>query len=87
MADEYGFTIEGWEEFVENFSKFVDQWDAKKAELLMRMGNIYHEEIILIKKLHNQLMDLIEDAIENERVQINSVADLLDLIELDLMLS
>lgn len=42
---------------------------------------------ILIKKLHNQLMDLIEDAIENERVQINSVADLLDLIELDLMLS
>lgn len=46
MADEYGLTIEGWEEFVESFSKFVDQWDAKKAELLVRMGNIYHASVI-----------------------------------------
>lgn len=46
MANDMGFTIDGWDEFVENFSKFVDRWDAKKAELLMRMGNIYHAEII-----------------------------------------
>ena len=46
MSNDMGFTIDGWDEFVENFSKFVDRWDAKKAELLMRMGNIYHAEII-----------------------------------------
>lgn len=45
MSD-VGFSIEGWDEFVENFSKLVDSWEAKKAKLLMRMGNIYHEEII-----------------------------------------
>lgn len=46
MADEYGLSIDGWDEFVENFSAFVDKWDAKKRILLQRMGNIYHEEII-----------------------------------------
>ena len=46
MADDIGLTIEGWDEFVENFSKLVDKWDAKKKVLLERMGNIYHEEII-----------------------------------------
>ncbi len=40
MAD-MGFSIDGWAEFVENFAKFVDQWEAKKAILLQRMGNIY----------------------------------------------
>ena len=34
-----GFEIEGWAEFVENFAKFVDKWEAKKAVLLRRMGN------------------------------------------------
>ena len=46
MADDIGLTIEGWDEFVENFSKLVDKWDAKKKVLLERMGNIYHEEVI-----------------------------------------
>lgn len=41
-----GFQIEGWAEFVENFAKFVDNWEAKKADLLKRMGNIYHSEVI-----------------------------------------
>lgn len=38
MADN-DFTIEGWDEFVENFGKFADKWDAKKEVLLTRMGN------------------------------------------------
>lgn len=46
MADDIGLTIEGWEEFVENFGKLADKWEEKKAVLLKRMGNIYHEEII-----------------------------------------
>ena len=46
MADDFGFSIEGWDEFVDNFSKFVDKWGEKKKELLQRMGNIYHSEII-----------------------------------------
>ena len=46
MADDFGLTIEGWEEFVENFGKLADKWEEKKAVLLQRMGNIYHEEII-----------------------------------------
>ena len=33
------FTIEGWDEFVENFGKLADKWDAKKEVLLKRMGN------------------------------------------------
>ena len=46
MSSDTGFTIEGWAEFVENFAKLVDKWGEKKAELLMRMGNIYQAEII-----------------------------------------
>lgn len=46
MADDFGLTIEGWDEFVENFGKLADKWEEKKAILLKRMGNIYHAEII-----------------------------------------
>ena len=46
MADDVGFEIEGWKEFVERFADLADKWDRKKAVLLTRMGNIYHEEII-----------------------------------------
>lgn len=46
MADDIGFYIEGWNEFVDNFAKFVDSWEKKKQILLERMGNIYHAEII-----------------------------------------
>lgn len=45
MADNTGFSIEGWDEFVENFSKFVDNWEAKKARLLMQMGLLYERTI------------------------------------------
>ena len=41
-----GFTIEGWGDFVENFSKFVDKWADKKKILLQKMANIYHGEVI-----------------------------------------
>lgn len=40
------FELEGWDEFVERFSQFVDKWEAKKAQLLKKMGNIYHSEVI-----------------------------------------
>ena len=40
------FTIEGWDEFTQNFSNFVDKWGAKKKLLLQRMGNLYHSEVI-----------------------------------------
>lgn len=47
MADsDLGFSIDGWEEFVERFADLVDKWAEKKAKLLERMGNIYHSEII-----------------------------------------
>lgn len=46
MADDFGFTIEGWDEFVKNFETLVENWDAKKRILLERMGNIYHSAII-----------------------------------------
>jgi hypothetical protein len=45
MADS-DFSIEGWDEFVQNFASFVDKWENKKAILLKRMGNIYHEEVL-----------------------------------------
>lgn len=45
MAD-LGFSVDGWAEFVENFAKFVDQWEAKKAILLRRMGNIYLNNLL-----------------------------------------
>ena len=38
MADS-DFTIEGWDEFVENIGKLADKWDDKKEVLLKRMGN------------------------------------------------
>lgn len=46
MADDLGFSIDGWKEFVENFSEFVDNWEAKKAILLKRMGNIYLSNVL-----------------------------------------
>ena len=47
MADsDLGFSIEGWDEFVERFADLVDKWGGKKKMLLERMGNIYHAEII-----------------------------------------
>ena len=45
MADD-GLTVEGWDEFVDNFEALVDNWKAKKKILLERMANIYHGEVI-----------------------------------------
>ena len=41
---------------------------------------------ILQKKVHEQLISLAEDAIENNSVAITSVEDLLTLVELELLL-
>ena len=46
MSNDTGFSIDGWDEFVKNFSEFVDKWDDKKVQLLMKMGNIYHGAVI-----------------------------------------
>ena len=43
---ENGIQIDGWDAFVKHFSKFVDNWAAKKAELLQRMGEILYAEVI-----------------------------------------
>lgn len=45
MSDS-GFEIEGWGEFVDRFSRYVDKWEAKKAQLLMKMGNIYQSAVV-----------------------------------------
>lgn len=45
MADDVGFTIDGWDDFVKSFSEFVDKWEAKKEVLLKRMGAIYVQAI------------------------------------------
>ena len=42
---------------------------------------------ILSKKLHNQIYTMVTEAIEDGTVQVNSVDDLLTLIELDLLLN
>lgn len=42
---------------------------------------------ILSKKLHNQIYTMVTEAIEEGTVQVNSVEDLLTLIELDLLLN
>lgn len=47
MADsDFEFSIEGWDEFVENFAKFVDRWENKKARLLTNMGVKLQEHIM-----------------------------------------
>lgn len=45
-GSDLGFSIDGWEDFVDRFANLVDKWAEKKAILLQRMGNIYHAEII-----------------------------------------
>lgn len=42
---------------------------------------------ILSRKLHNQIYTMVTEAIEDGTVQVNSVEDLLTLIELDLLLN
>lgn len=47
MADsDLGFSIDGWEDFVNRFASLVDKWAEKKAELLKNLGTAYQKEII-----------------------------------------
>jgi hypothetical protein len=42
---------------------------------------------ILSRKLHNQICEMVTEAIENDVVQVKTVEDLLTLIELDLLIN
>lgn len=76
MANEDGFDIKEWEEFVETFAKFVDNWEAKKAELLKRMANIYHSELIpLVPVDTSRLVDSIfvfDDGIPQDYIEVGT---------------
>lgn len=75
MSD-MGFYIEGWAEFVENFAKFVDQWEAKKAILLRRMGNIYLNSVLPFVPVDtSRLVDsifLFDDGISEDYVEVGT---------------
>ena len=45
MADDLGFSIEGWDKFVEDYARFVDKWEEKKKVLLQKMAIIYQAEV------------------------------------------
>lgn len=74
MAD--GFEIEGWADFVKNFTAFVDKWEAKKAQLLMRMGNIYKANVLPHVPVDtSRLVDSIElytDGIPEDYVEVGT---------------
>ena len=42
---------------------------------------------ILSRKLHNQIYEMVTEAIDNDVVQVKTVEDLLTLIELDLLIN
>lgn len=75
MAD-LGFSVDGWAEFVENFAKFVDQWEAKKAILLRRMGNIYLNNLLPFVPVDtSRLVDsifLFDDNISEDYVEVGT---------------
>lgn len=75
MSD-MGFSIEGWAEFVENFARFVDQWDAKKAILLRRMGNIYLNSVLPFVPVDtSRLVDnifLFDEGISEDYVEVGT---------------
>ena len=75
MSD-VGFSIEGWAEFVEFFAKFVDQWEAKKAILLRRMGNIYLNSVLPFVPVDtSRLVDsmfLFDDGISEDYVEVGT---------------
>ena len=76
MANEDGFDIKEWEEFVENFAKFVDKWEAKKAELLKKMAVVYQREIIpLVPVDTSRLVDSIyifDDGIPQDYIEVGT---------------
>lgn len=74
--DDLGFTVEGWDDFVNNFAKFVEKWDAKKAILLKRLGTIYHAEFLPFVPVDtSRLADSISvftDGIPNDYVEVGT---------------
>ena len=75
MSD-MGFSIDGWAEFVENFAQFVDMWEAKKAILLKRMGNIYLSNVLPFVPVDtSRLVDnifLFTDGIPQDYVEVGT---------------
>lgn len=73
MADTE-FTIEGWDEFVENFAKVVTKWEEKKEVLLKRMAGIYHAELIpLIPVDTSRLVDSFEiGGVEDDSIMVGT---------------
>lgn len=75
MSD-MGFTIDGWDEFVKNFANFVDKWEAKKAQLLTRMGNIYLSNVLpLVPVDTSRLVDnifLFTEGIPDDYVEVGT---------------
>jgi hypothetical protein len=76
MADDLGFTIDGWDDFVENFGKLADKWDEKKRILLQRMANIYHAEVIPNVPVDtSRLVDslsIFEDGIPQDYIEVGT---------------
>lgn len=77
MADrDMGFSVEGWAAFVKNFAQFVDNWEAKKAILLKRMGNIYLRNVIPYVPVDtSRLVDsifLFDDGISEDYVEVGT---------------
>ena len=76
MANDLGFSIEGWDDFVKNFAQFVDMWEEKKRILLQRMGNIYHASVIPHVPVDtSRLVDsifVVEDGIPQDYVEVGT---------------
>lgn len=76
MSDDLGFSIEGWDDFVANFSALVDNWEDKKALLLKRMANIYHADVIPHVPVDtSRLVDSIfvfEDGIPQDYIEVGT---------------
>lgn len=68
------FRIDGFDEFVKRFSNMVDKWEEKKAVLLKRMGNIYHEEVIpLVPVDTSRLVDSIfVGGVEDDSIEVGT---------------
>jgi hypothetical protein len=47
MADQDGFSMDEWKDFVENFARFVDKWEEKKKILLQKLGLVYLRNVKL----------------------------------------
>lgn len=44
--EDSGFSIVGWDAFVEQFSNMIDNWESEKQKLLNKIGNIIASEVM-----------------------------------------